>query len=104
MMRLESIALRDCKVYRDWKNAPDGAILQIRTVSMRIPIIVLKCQIIGPQGNYLPCIVHLEGNQFAHCISLRDAGALDVSGHFDDSSLIIMDHPTFLRLPVFRVS
>src|SRR5208282_2259748 len=83
MMRLESIALRDCKVYRDWKNAPDGANLQIRTVSMRIPIIVLKCQIIGPQGNYLPCIVHLEGNQFAHWISLRDAGALDVSDHFE---------------------
>jgi hypothetical protein len=85
MTALKSIPIRECKVYRSWSEAPDGAILQLRKGSLESPRLFLKCKIQNGNGSLLPSVVSLEGESGCWLWSgLRsDAAALDVSDYFE---------------------
>jgi hypothetical protein len=85
MLRLESITLRDCKVYRQWREAPDGTILQVQMNPNDVPIVVLKCHIPNPDHALTSCVVSLEsGDDFCRWRGLRsDAAALELSSDFE---------------------
>ena len=85
MISLESIALRDCKVYRQWREAPDGTILQVQINQNDVPIVVLKCHIPNPDHALTSGVIVLEsGDDFCRWRSLRsDAAALKLSNYFE---------------------
>src|SRR5882672_4078435 len=80
MTNLTSILLADLKVYADWKAAPLGALLQIRTVSDSSILVGMRCHMkIG--GSPHPCFLVLEGKDSGRLLEegiLRDC-AIDVS-------------------------
>jgi hypothetical protein len=82
--KLKSISIDDCKVYRNWKDAPDGAFLQVKRNTAEDAIVVLKCKLSIDRKVPLPSIVTLDdGPRFCFWEGLSsDAAALDVSEHF----------------------
>jgi hypothetical protein len=84
MSPLETIALRDCKVYRRWIDAPDGTFLQVRPRPEEQSTVIFKCQAQIAGKIYKPCIVALNSDNFGRMGNLREqAWALDVSSDFE---------------------
>ena len=60
MPELTSIPLSKLKTYGNWKQAPVGALLQVRSTSNKAAIIGLRCQVNAAQ-NPTPCFLVLDG-------------------------------------------
>jgi hypothetical protein len=94
MSHVSSIALRNCRIYANWKEAPNGMLVQLieqlSDTATSEPIVGMKGQMELREGQLLEIFFVLSQANIGEWKSMNDMPAVDVSSGLE----IYIDDPT----------